>query len=57
MLNLDRARAAIQGEGLSAWLFHNVFHRDEIADLVLGVTPHKKNTRPWVCVVSLDRPV
>ena len=56
MLNLDRAREAIRDEGLSGWLFYNVFHRDEIADLVLGMNPHKKNTRPWVCIVSLDRP-
>jgi Xaa-Pro dipeptidase len=56
MLNLDRARKAIREEGLSAWLFYNVFHRDEIADLVLGMNPRKKNTRPWVCIVSLDRP-
>ncbi len=56
MLNLDRARSAIREEGLSAWLFYNVFHRDQIADLVLGINPHKKNTRPWACIVSLDRP-
>ncbi len=56
MLDIDKARRALRGEGLSAWLFYNMFHRDEIADLVLGVSGAKKNTRPWVCVVFLDRP-
>jgi len=55
MLDHDKARNAIREERFSAWLFHNVFHRDEIADLVLAVNPEKKNTRPWVCVLSLDR--
>jgi Xaa-Pro aminopeptidase len=52
----EKARNAIREEGLSAWLFHNVFHRDDIADLVLGVSPERKNTRPWVCVLFPDRP-
>ena len=56
MLDNEKVRTAIREEGLSAWLFHNVWHRDEIADLVLGVSPDKKNTRPWVCVLSPERP-
>jgi Xaa-Pro dipeptidase len=56
MLDTERSRKAIREEGLTAWLFYNVFHRDEIADLVLEVPPDRTNTRPWVCIVSLDRP-
>jgi len=48
---LDNARAAIREEGLSGWLLHNVFHRDEIADLLLEVPRDRSNTRPWTCVL------
>jgi hypothetical protein len=56
MLDITRSRRAIREEGLSAWLFCNVFHRDQIADLVLDVPSGRMNTRPWVCIVSVDRP-
>jgi Xaa-Pro dipeptidase len=56
MFDIDRSRKAIREEGLSAWLFSNAFHRDQIADLVLDVPAERMNTRPWVCVVSIDRP-
>ena len=56
MLDHEKARNTIREEGLSAWLFYNVWHRDEIADLILGVSAEKKNTRPWVFVLAADRP-
>lgn len=56
MFDIERSRNAIREEGLSGWLFYNVFHRDQIADLVLDVPSDRMNTRPWICVVSLDRP-
>jgi len=56
MLDIQKIRAAIREEGLSGWLFYNMFHRDEIADLILEVPGQRSNTRPWVCVVSADRP-
>jgi Xaa-Pro dipeptidase len=56
MLNIDKARKALREEGLSAWFLYNVFHRDEIADTVLEVSPERTNTRPWACIISLDRP-
>ncbi len=56
MLDIERARTAIREEGISGWLFHNVFHRDEISDLILGVPADRSNTRPWFCLVSADRP-
>ena len=56
MFDIERSRNAIREEGLSGWLFYNVFHRDQIADLVLDVPADRMKTRPWICVVSLDRP-
>jgi Xaa-Pro dipeptidase len=56
MLNLERSRAVIRETGVSGWLLSNIFHRDEIADLVLGVPREKKNTRPWFCLLTADRP-
>ena len=56
MLNLDKSRAVIREAGVSGWLLSNIFHRDEIADLVLGVPKEKTNTRPWLCVLFPDRP-
>jgi Xaa-Pro dipeptidase len=56
MLDIENPRTAIRAEGLSGWLLANIFHRDEIADIVLGVPAHKTNTRPWVCLLYPDRP-
>ena len=56
MFDIERSRNAIREEGLSGWLFYNVFHRDQVADLVLDVPVDRTNTRPWICVVTLDRP-
>jgi len=54
MLDIQKPRTAIREEGLSAWLLVNLFHRDEIADIVLDVPATKTNTRPWVCVLFPD---
>jgi Xaa-Pro aminopeptidase len=56
MPDISLSRRAIKEEGLAAWLLCNVFHRDEIADSVLGIPPESMNTRPWVCVLFADRP-
>ncbi|MGO9412378.1 MAG: M24 family metallopeptidase [Spirochaetia bacterium] len=56
MLDIEKPRTAIREEGLSAWLLVNVFHRDEIADIVLDVPAHRTNTRPWMCILFPDRP-
>ncbi|HTP59584.1 MAG TPA: M24 family metallopeptidase [Spirochaetia bacterium] len=55
MLDIAKPRAAMQELGLSAWLLVNIFHRDEIADLVLEVPAGRTNTRPWVCVLFPDK--
>jgi Xaa-Pro dipeptidase len=56
MPDLTPIQDAIREEHLSGWLFQNVFHRDEISDLVLRVPRDLPNTRPWVCAVYPDRP-
>ena len=56
MLDIEKSQKAIREEGLTAWLFYNMFHRDEIADLVLEMPAEGSNTRPWVCVLFPDRP-
>jgi Xaa-Pro aminopeptidase len=56
MLDLEKARTVIREAGFSGWLLSNIFHRDEIADLMLGIPREKTNTRQWVCLLSPDRP-
>jgi Xaa-Pro aminopeptidase len=56
MLDIEKPRTALREEGLAAWLLCNLFHRDEIADLVLEVPARSTNTRPWVCLLFRDRP-
>ena len=56
MLDIEKPRTAIREAGLSAWLLVNLFHRDEIADLLLDVPTTRTNTRPWVCLLFPDRP-
>jgi Xaa-Pro dipeptidase len=56
MLDLDKSRTVIREAGFSGWLLTNIFHRDEIADLILGVPREKSNTRPWFCILFPDRP-
>jgi hypothetical protein len=55
-LDLQKARAIIREGGFSGWLLYNIFHRDEIADLMLDVPRERTNTRPWVCLLSADGP-
>ncbi len=56
MIDLHAAQKAIREENLGGWLFYNVFHRDEISDLILQVPRGHINTRPWACVVFPDLP-
>jgi Xaa-Pro dipeptidase len=56
MPDIERMRNAIREEGLSGWLFYNMSHRDPIADIILEVPADRSNTRPWVCIICLDRP-
>ncbi len=51
MLVIEKPRTALREEGLSAWLLVNLFHRDEIADLLLDVPASRTNTRPWACLL------
>jgi Xaa-Pro dipeptidase len=55
MLDIEKPRTAIREEGFSAWLMANIFHRDEIADIVLDVPGRHTNTRPWVCILFPDK--
>lgn len=56
MDGMDRLAKAIREEGLRGWLFYSHFHRDRIADRILGIRPEAMNTRPWVYLVHADRP-
>jgi Xaa-Pro dipeptidase len=47
-VDLARAERAVLDEGLGAWLFYNLQHRDRISDLILGVPESVHNTRPWL---------
>jgi Xaa-Pro aminopeptidase len=47
-VDLARAERAVLDEGLGAWLFYNLQHRDRISDLILGVPESTLNTRPWL---------
>ena len=51
---LDRARQALRAEQVPAWLLYNVYHRDHVADAILGVAADALNTRPWLCLVRAD---
>ena len=52
--NLERVPPALRAAGLAGWLFYNIYHRDHVADAILGVAPHAMNTRPWACLVRAD---
>ncbi len=52
MPDIEGILKAIREEGLSGWLFYNIWHRDEIADTLLEVPRSRSNTRPWVCVLA-----
>ena len=51
---LERVPPALRGAGLAGWLFYNIYHRDHVADTILGVAPEAMNTRPWACLVRAD---
>lgn len=52
--NLERVPPALRAAGLAGWLFYNIYHRDHVADAILGVAPQAMNTRPWACLVRAD---
>jgi Xaa-Pro dipeptidase len=47
-VDLARAERAVLDEGLGAWLFYNLQHRDRISDRILGIPESVHNTRPWL---------
>jgi Xaa-Pro aminopeptidase len=54
MTDVARIAGAIREAGLAGWLFYNQFHRDEIADLALGVPRATHNSRPWAYLVPAE---
>ena len=52
--HLDAAVQALQASGVWGWLFYNVYHRDDVADAILGVPANALNTRPWAALVRAD---
>jgi hypothetical protein len=55
MPDIEGILKAIREEGLSGWLFYNIWHRDEIADTLLEVPRSRSNSRPWVCLLAPGR--
>ena len=55
MPDIEEIHKAIREEGLTGWLFYNIWHRDEIADTLLEVPRPRSNSRPWVCVLVPGR--
>ena len=51
---LAHAREAVRRAGCAGWLFYNVYHRDQIADAVLGIDADTTNTRPWLALIRAD---
>jgi len=52
--HLGRVAAALRAAGIDGWLFYNVYHRDHVADAILGVPANAMNTRPWAALVAAD---
>ena len=52
--HLGRAASALRAAGIDSWLFYNVYHRDDVADAILGVPADAMNTRPWAALVRAD---
>lgn len=50
----ERVPPALRAAGVAGWLFYNVYHRDHVADAILGVAADAMNTRPWACLVRAD---
>ena len=51
---LARVAPALRAAGIGGWLFYNVYHRDHVADTILGVPAGAMNTRPWAALVRAD---
>ena len=51
---LGRVAPALRAAGIDGWLFYNVYHRDHVADTILGVPAAAMNTRPWAALVRAD---
>jgi Xaa-Pro dipeptidase len=54
-VDLARAERAVLEEGLRAWLFYNLQHRDRISDRILGIPESTLNTRPWLYLLRPGR--
>ena len=52
--HLERVAPALRSASIDAWLFYNIYHRDHVADAVLGVSADAMNTRPWAALVHAD---
>ena len=52
--HLGRVAPALRAAGIDAWLFYNIYHRDDVADAVFGVPADAMNTRPWAALVHAD---
>ena len=52
--HLQQVPQALRAANLSGWLFYNIYHRDHVADAILGVSGNAMNTRPWACLVRAD---
>lgn len=50
----QRVAAALRATGPAGWLFYNVYHRDHVADAILGVPAEAMNSRPWACLIRAD---
>jgi Xaa-Pro aminopeptidase len=51
---LGRVAPALRAAGIDGWLFYNIYHRDDVADAILGVPGDAMNTRPWAALVRAD---
>src|SRR5665213_504332 len=50
MPNIDAVRAALKEQGIDAWLFYDILHRDPIAYRVLGLD-HALAKRRWFYII------
>src|SRR5665213_1992579 len=50
MPNIDAVRAALKEQGIDAWLFYDILHRDPIAYRVLGLD-HALAKRRWFYMI------
>jgi len=57
MTILERAQQALRADQCDGWLLYNIYHRDHLADFLLGVPPAAMNTRPWACWIPAAGPL